>query len=194
MKSLIYIQILLLAIVSCQTNTQKNNTKESTLYSKKHIDQDSISKIDLLIADTSIIDLPSKQLTKLIDIGGAQSFVDSFGNPLYKPSQVITFKNLDKDSLVNIFNTFLDSISQKNNPTTCITLYNHVFVLYDTKNKIKEQIDFAFDCPMRFDYLQRGLIIEPKNENSKLMTTLIDKLRSAGAFIPSYGSPPILEN
>lgn len=171
-----------MTFISCGTSDQKL------------IDKKVISKIDLLIADTSIIDLPSKQLTKLIDIGDGQSFVDSSGNPFCKPSQIITFKGSGKDSLINIFNSYLDSGQQKIVPTTCITLYNHVFILYDTKNRIEEQIDLAFNCPMRLNYLHRGVVVEPKDENSDSFRIFVNKLRLVGAFIPSYGQPPSPKN
>jgi hypothetical protein len=191
MKFVIFILASLLIFSSCGTSNQKVIDKKSISNSIKHIDKNAISKIDLLIADTSIIDLPSKQPSKLIDIGeGNPSFVDSSGNPLCKPSQIITFKNFDKDSLINIFNSFLDSTQQNIAATTCITLYTHVFLLFDSTNKINEQIDFAFDCPMQFDYLHRGITFEVKNYKSELITAFINKLRSVNAFIPVYGPPP----
>jgi len=179
MKVLAYLSILLLT-VSCRRTSD----------SIKHIDKNAISKIELLIADTSIIDLPLKQLTKLIDIGEGQSFVDSSGNPFYKPSQIITFTNSGKDSLVNIFNSFLDSSQQDAKPTTCITLYNHVFLLYDNKNNVEEQVDFAFDCPMQFDFLHRGKTVEVKDDYSELITRFVKQLKLVNAFIPVYGPPP----
>lgn len=179
MKLLLFPSILFL-IVSCKTTNS----------SIKPIDASDITKIELLIADTSIIDLPSKQLTKLIDIGEGQSFVDSSGNPLYKPSQIITFTSADKDSLVHIFNSFLDSLQPDIESTTCITLYNHVFLLYDKKNNIQEQVDFAFDCPMQFDFLHRGKIVTIKHGYSELMTRFVKKLKLVDAFIPVYGPPP----
>jgi hypothetical protein len=148
MKAFIFFSAILLTLISCRT----------TINSAKHIDSSAISRIELLIADTSIVDLPSKQLTKLIAVGEGQSFVDSSGNPFHKPSQIITFINSDKDSLVSIFNSFLNSSQQDEDATTCITLYNHVFLLYDTKNTIAEQVDFAFDCPMQFDFLHRCFV------------------------------------
>jgi hypothetical protein len=190
MKLFIFISILLSIFISCGTNNQKTIDKNTTRDFIEHIDKNAVSKIDLLIVDTSIIDLPSKQLTKLIDIGDGQSFVDSSGNPFCKPSQIITFKNSSKDSLIDIFNSYLDSGQQKLEPTMCIILYNHVFILYDNRNRITEQIDFAFNCPMRFDYLHRGVVVKPKNESSKLLATFVNKLKSVGAFIPVYGPPP----
>lgn len=184
MKVFISICFVFSVFISCGTNNQKSNDRKNTTDFTEHIDKNVVSKIDLLIADTSIINLPEKQLTKLVDIGYGQSFVDSSGNPLYKPSQIITFKNSGKDSLIDIFNSYLDSGQQNIEPTTCIILYNHVFILYDNRNRIIEQIDFAFNCPMQFDYLSRGMVVDPKDENSKLLTTFVNKLRSVGAFIP----------
>ena len=106
MKALIFFSSLLLTFISCMTGDPKGTIRILTSGSGKYIDKSAISTIEVLIADTSIIDLPSKQLTKLIDVGNAQSFVDSSGNPFYKPSQIITFKSSDKDSLVDIFNSF----------------------------------------------------------------------------------------
>jgi len=194
MKFHTYILLILLIFFSCRTNEQNNIEIKSSKSFRNYINKNEISRIDLLIADTSIIDLPSKQLTRLIDIGDGQSFVDSFGNPFYKPSQIITFSKADKDDLINIFNSYLDSGLQKIEPTTCIVLYNHVFILYDNKNKIKEQIDFAFNCPIRFNYLHRGLVVEPKDENSNLLKTFVNKLKSVNAFIPPYGQPPLPNN
>lgn len=181
MKIFILFSTFLLTAISCRTTSE----------SIKYIDKSAISRIELLIADTSIIDLPSKQLTKLIDIGEGQSFVDSSGNPFYKPSQIITFTNAAKDSLVDIFNSFLDLSQQELEPTTCIILYNHVFILYDTKNVIVEQIDLAFDCPIQFNYLHRGKIVKVIDDNSVLMTGFIKKLKLANVFIPVYGKPPL---
>jgi hypothetical protein len=194
MKFLIFISSLLLTFISCGTSNQKTIDKKSIDNSIKHIDKNAVSKIDLLIAGTSIIDLPAKHLSKLIDIGDGQSFVDSSGNPLCKPSQIITFKNLDKDSLINIFNSFLDSLQQNTATKICITLYTHVFLLYDYDNKINGQIDFAFDCPMQFDYLHRGITFEVKDYKSKLITAFINKLKSVNAFIPIYGPPLLPKN
>ena len=179
MIPLIFLSILLLT-VTCKTKSD----------SIRHIDEHNISKIELLIADTSIIDLPSKQLTKLNDIGEGQSFVDSSGNPFYKPSQIITFTKGDKDSLIHIFNSFLDSSQQDAEPTTCITLYNHVFLLYDKRNNVEEHVDFAFDCPMQFDFLHRGKTVKVKDDYSELMTRFVKKLKEVNAFIPVYGTPP----
>jgi len=189
MKLLIFISTLLSTLISCGTNDTKAVDNVETKNSRKYIDKNLISRIDLLIADTSIIDLPAKQLTKLIEIGDGQSFVDSTGIPFCKPSQIITFRGLSKDTLINIFNSYLDSGQQKIEPTTCIILYNHVFILYDNKNKKEEQIDFAFNCPIRFNYLERGEVIQPKDEKSKLLMGFIDKLKISGAFIPIYGQP-----
>lgn len=179
MKLLIFLSILFL-IVSCRTTSD----------SIRLINESNISKIELLIADTSIIDLPIKQLTKLCDIGAGQSFVDSSGNPFHTPSQIITFTNADKDSLVQIFNSFLDSLQDDAEPTTCITLYSHVFLLYSKKNNIEEQVDFAFDCPMQFNFLHRGKTLEVKDDYSELMTRFVKKMKLVNAFIPVYGSPP----
>jgi hypothetical protein len=180
MKAFIFFSAILLTLISCRT----------TINSAKHIDSSAISRIELLIADTSIVDLPSKQLTKLIAVGEGQSFVDSSGNPFHKPSQIITFINSDKDSLVSIFNSFLNSSQQDEDATTCITLYNHVFLLYDTKNTIAEQVDFAFDCPMQFDFLHRGKTVAVKDYYSELMTRFVRQLKLKNAFIPEYGPPP----
>lgn len=183
MKGLLFFSFFLLTVVSCST----------TSYSDKHIDSSAISKIELLIADTSIIDLPSKQLTKLTDIGDGQSFVDSLGNPFCKPSQIITFTNSDKDSLISIFNLFLDSTQQNEETTSCITLYTHVFLLYNKKNEIAEQVDFAFACPMQFDFLYRGKAVRIVDANSELITKFVKQLKLANAFIPIYRKPPSLK-
>lgn len=194
MKPSVFISLLFLTFISCTTRNQKTIDKESASNSIKNIDKSSISKIALLIADTSIINLPSKQLTKLINVGDGQSFVDSSGNPLCKPSQTIIFKNSGSDSLINIFNSILNLPQQSNATTSCITLYTHVFLLFDNDNKIIEQIDFAFSCPMQFNYLKRGITFEVKDYKSKLITSLINQLKSTNAFIPTYGPPPAPSN
>lgn len=184
-KALLFIATLLLTITSCTYNYQ--NSKES---SPIYIDKNSISEIRLLVADTSIIDLPSKQLTKLIDVGEGQSFVDSLGNPFCKPAQIILFKASSKDSLVDVFNSFLDSSKQDTSLSSCIILYNHVFLLYNKNNKLVEQIDFAFDCPMQIDYLHRGKVVKVQDENSKLIVKLVNNLKAVNAYIPAFGPPP----
>ena len=98
---------LSLTIVNCASNSKKNVNKTFSKVIRQTIDTNAISKIELLIADTSIIDLPSKQLTQLIEIGEGESFVDSSGKPFYPPSQKIIFNGSSKDSLMEIFNSYL---------------------------------------------------------------------------------------
>ena len=156
------------------------------------IDNNLISEIELLIADTTILDIPSTQLTRLIEVGEGQSFVDSNGTPLHEPTQRLIFKNSKKDSLIGLFNEFLKMRQQKI-PTTCIILYRHVFILKNANHNINEQIDFAFDCPLSIDYLHRGIVIQPLEESKdtkKVLDKLVNLLQSENAFIPSYGPQP----
>jgi hypothetical protein len=152
------------------------------------INNQTITKIELLIADTSIINFPEKQLANSPLIGDGQSFMDSAGNLICKPSHHIVFNGSDKDTLLNMLNAFSDSL-QELTPTTCITLYNHVFLMYNN-NQVTEKIFFAFNCPLQFNFLNRGKVIVPRDEQSELLTRFVNQLKSKGAFIPNYGPPP----
>lgn len=188
MKLISFVIILLfISLIGCVTNDKTAIHKPV-----KPIDKTSISEIKLLIADTSILNLPSVQLTPMIEIGDGSCFVDSNGIPLHQPTQTISFKNTQKDSLIDLFNEFL-KLDKSMEPTNCIILYTHVFILLDNQKNITEQIDFAFECPPRIDYLHRGTVIEPDEESviyKKHFDSFIGILRSANAFIPIYGPPP----
>ena len=183
MKILLF--VIPLIAISCKTATNDATRKNENTKRYRHIDKLNISKMELLVADTSIIDPVKKEPPPLVRIGDGFGFVDSTGKPVFEPTQKIIFNPYATDSLVDIFNIYLHIPQDTTISTNCSILYRHVFILYDTTGKINEQINLCLDCT-KLDYLKRGAIIQFLDNNEVLFSRLIKNLKSSGAYIPSH--------
>ena len=185
---LFFFSIITLSSCSSQTRAPQEQANQSTANYDSIIRTD-ISKIVLLIADTSIIDPANKELPPLIDLGVGATFVDSTGKALFKPTQEIIFRGSLKDTLVDIFNNYLNILQDDTLSTSCFRLYRHVFILYDSTGRINEQINLCFDCTT-LDYWHRDAFIEFVDEYKTLFDKIVEILKNANAYVPVYGPPP----
>jgi hypothetical protein len=185
-----YVLICFLAVstivFSCKS---KPGGTEETIISKKtfpHIDNKRIAYIKLQIADTSLIDPLHKPLIGLARIGRGASFIDSTGRQTLNPTQTILFKGASKDSLLAVFNGYLDSPQDSLTETACMILYRHVFTIYDTVGKIDDRAYLCLDCT-RFDFVKRNAYLKFLDKDAQLFSLLIKQLRKSGAYLPING-------
>ena len=184
----LYYTIASLIVVSCtipHKKTNEGNPTENNLSQRKYqpIDKRDITKIILLIADTSIIDPSHKELPPLIQIGSGAGFVDSSARPILKPTQEIILENSAKDTFLDIFNNYLKVPQDTTVGTSCFILYRHVFILYDAQGRISEQINLCLDCT-KLDFLRRGAFIQFLDNNRSLFSLLIQNLKLTNAYVP----------
>lgn len=175
-------------ISACKTSAKKDQNDEQPvrLLTKRQypiIDTAEIEKIVLYVADTSIIDPSRKELPLLANIGNAGSIVDSSGKPVISPSQGLGIIKQAKDSLIRIFNHYLQSPQDSLLTTNCATFYTHVFILYDKGGKIREQIHMCLDCS-KLNFIYRGAYLEFIDEQKDLFQGLITSIRNLDAFVP----------
>lgn len=191
MKPVIYF-LLAIALVSCNTSSRKNTPKEpldgeyKPVYSKIKfplIDSSEITKVVLYIADTSIFKPPEKINVFSCYVGFGSSLLDSSGKPCAKPSQVITVTGAQKDSLVQLFNDYLQVPQDSTLTTNCLIFYTHVFVLYNKKGKISEQIHLCLGCS-KLNYIYRGAFIQFLKVQKILFSSLLQIMRNVNAYLP----------
>jgi hypothetical protein len=186
MKSFIIFAFVLLTIMSCgthKTNPQASSVSIPVIF---QLDKNSIDKIELLIADSSLIDPVHKELPTLARIGKGLSFLDSAGILTLKPTQRISFTQSEKNKLVDIFNNYLTIPQDTTLATACSILYRHVFVLQDSVGKNQEQIYLCLDCT-NLDFIKNNAHVKFLDQSEALFRQLIMILRNGGAYVPSYG-------
>jgi hypothetical protein len=143
-----------------------------------------ISKIILYTADTSILNPPEKINVFSASIGTAPSLLDSSGKPCVKPSQTLLLKDVQKDSLIDIFNKFLLVPQDTTLGSNCLIFYTHVFVLYDLKGKIVEQIHLCLGCT-KLNYIHRGAFLQFIDQERSLFSALLRRLKIVNAYLPA---------
>lgn len=189
---LIYFFVLVVALISCNSPSRKDTPKEPVTeehkpaYSKKKfplIDSSAISKIVLYIADASVFNPPDKIDVFTSSVGYAPSLLDSAGKPCVKPSQVLLITKTQKDSLVNIFNEYLQVPQDSTLGTNCEIFYTHVFVLYDRKGKITEQVHLCLGCS-KLNYIHRGAFLQFLDDQKSLFSALLRNMRKVNAYLP----------
>lgn len=189
---LIYFILLVVALISCNSPSRNDTQKEPVTeehkpaYSKRKfslIDSSAISKIVLYIADASVFNPPDKIDVFTSSIGYAPSLLDSSGKPCVKPSQVLLITKAQKDSLVNIFNDYLQVPQDSTLGTNCEIYYTHVFVLYDRKGKITEQIHLCLGCS-KLNYIYRGAFLQFLDDQKSLFSALLRNMRKVNAYLP----------
>lgn len=148
-------------------------------------DPDQISKIVLLIADSSVIDPAHKELPPLARIGSGGSIVDSAGKLAVTPTQQLTIDRGQRDTILAIFNEYLFVPQYKGRDTRCTVLYTHVFQIFDLNGKIAEQVHLCLGCG-RLDYIVRGACTKFIEDEPELYQRLIANLRAMGAFLPKH--------
>lgn len=182
--------ISVFVLISCSgSNTEPNDDTtfgQNNLSKRKYqlIEKDSIDKIVLLIADTSIIDPPNKELPDMLRIHSGSGFVDSTGRPIFKPTQEIIIKGSTKDKFIGVFNSYLEIPQDTTIGTRCVVLYRHCFLLYDQKGKMSEQINLCLDCT-KLDFLHRNAFIQFLDNRKMLFIDLIQNLNLTGAYVPA---------
>lgn len=119
-----------------------------SLQSHKAIfDKSTISKIELLVADSTLLnEWQNHQDSGLTVIDGAVYFVDSTGAALHTPMQKIVFDAAAKDSLLSILNAFLDHSNNEAPAKACILLFRHSLLFYNKNNELVSKADICFDC------------------------------------------------
>jgi hypothetical protein len=184
--------LLLVTLISCNSSSRKDSPKEpitedrKPAYSKQKfplIDSSAISKVVLYIADTTVLNPPEKINVFNASIGYAPSLLDSSGKPCVKPSQVIQITKAQKDSLVSIFNDYLQVPQDSTLGTNCEIFYTHVFVLYDRKGKITEQIHLCLGCS-KLNYIHRGAFLQFLDDQKLLFSALLRNMRKVNAYLP----------
>lgn len=191
MKPVIYI-LFAVILISCNSSARKDSPKEplaenyKPVYSKKKfplIDSSVISKVVLYIADTSVFKPPEKVNVFSSNIGFGASLLDSSGKPCTKPSQVITVTGSQKDSMVQIFNDYLQVPQDSTLTTNCLIFYTHVFVLFDKKGKIREQVHLCLGCS-KLNYIYRDAFIQFLDAQKPLFSALLRNMRNLNAYLP----------
>jgi hypothetical protein len=191
MKTFIVFIFASLTIVSCGTNTTNLQVDNLSKTRYPALDKDNITKIELLIADSSIIDPLHKELPRLTPIGLGLSFIDSAGNQILVPTQKITVTGSEKNIWVDIFNNYLEVPQDTTIGTACDVSYRHVFILYNPLGKINEQIYLCLDCT-KFDFIKRHAFLQFLDQKKILFDQLIKALKNRGAYVPNYGPASIL--
>lgn len=138
MRQSILIIIIFLIFISC-----------SSQVSKPYLDKLRISKIELLVGDSAIMDeWYNHQDSGLLVTNWAIFFVDSLGKTSHTPMQKIVFSNAGKDSLINIINSFKEEDDNFDRP--CIPVFRHSLLCYTNDNKLIGKADICFDCSTMF--------------------------------------------
>ena len=132
--------------MSCGTPNTNPQTSTVSTPAFIQLDKNDITKIELLIADSSLIDPVHKELPILTKIGAGLSFLDSTGKLTLRPTQRIDFTQSEKNKLIDIFNNYLTMPQDPTLARACSILYRHVFVLYDNLGKTREQVYLCLDC------------------------------------------------
>jgi hypothetical protein len=189
---LVFCFLLAFTLLSCNSSSRNDVPEESIpeehkpAYSKRKfllIDSSAISKIVLCIADTSVLNPPEKINVFSASIGDAPSLLDSSGKPCVKPSQVIQITKAQKNSLVSIFNAYLQVPQDSTLGTNCDIFYTHAFVLYDRKGRVTEQVHLCLGCS-KLNYIYRGAFLQFLDEQKILFSALLRTMRSVNAYLP----------
>ena len=192
---MIYILFLLTGL-SCGTIDKKSGVDNLSHSFKKYlpIGKQKIIKIELFIADTSLIDPVHRNPPPLIQIApDAWSFIDSSGHPIFNPTQKISIKDSVKNALIDIFNKYLEIPQDTTIATACSILYRHVFILYDSKGQKDEQIYLCLDCT-KLDFRKRHAFIQFLDNDKTQFARLIATLKELGAYVPNYGPAAMINN
>jgi hypothetical protein len=128
---------LLIAIVSCTSQKKKKRY----CYPKEDV-----SKIKILVADTSILDNPDFSDTSgtITNSRGGIGFVDSNGKAVHKPFQEVVLSKQQQVEFLKLFTPI--PLKDEYMETSCVPIYRHVALFYDGANKKIGQVNICLEC------------------------------------------------
>lgn len=181
------IGIALFALIALLFLAKKASFTETstTTFSYENVEPISkaaVSKIVLLIADTSVID-PSRGINPpMLKVRNEAGFVDSNGKPFLRPSQEIVFTDSTKDEFIEIFNSYLKVPQDTTIRLNCSVIYRHAFQLYDANGALLEQVHLCLSCAKLYFTGRKAFVQFLENEN-KLYAQLKERLKQSGAYL-----------
>ena len=148
-------------------------------------------KVQLLVGDSAIFSnwVEEQDTKRVISVGNAGvGFVDSIGQEVHKPMQIISFTK----SEISEFENLISSIPNKTNPDeqkTCITVYRYVFQWYKNEKLIK-QISLALGCPTLYIEPDKK-IVEFGDKNDNLYNQLLSFLKNKKVYLDKFDFSPL---
>lgn len=181
------IGIALFALIALLFLAKKASFTElsTTTFSYENVEPISkaaVSKIVLLIADTSVID-PSRGINPpMLKVRNEAGFVDSNGKPFLAPTQEIIFTDSTKDELIAVFNSYLKVAQDTTIRSNCAVIYRHAFQLYDANGTLLEQVHLCLNCTKLY-YTRRKAFVQFLENENKLYAQLKERLKQSGAYL-----------